>query len=112
MDSSSAAADLAAANNATLGPESTAAFPVIKMKDGSSVPTGTIGALLVNIKAYDQAYAANDTNKMKDLEQKMVAAVPLLKKIGFFDLFSAEEWEAGANKGKHGRAFVGKTARE
>ena len=111
--SSDAAAKLAAVNNATLGTDFTTAFPIVKTKDGSSVPTGTVAALLINIKAYDEAHAAHDTDKMKGLEEKIVAAVPVLKKVGMFDLFSAEEWEAGSvEKGKYGRALVGKAARE
>lgn len=42
---------------------------------------------------------------MAQLESVMKAAVPLLSKVGMFELFSAEEWIQGDNEG---RKFVGR----
>ncbi|KAK7222167.1 hypothetical protein V2G26_010170 [Clonostachys chloroleuca] len=88
-------------NSATLG----VSMPEITLPDGSKVQTGTVGALLANIKAYNQAHATHDTASMAQLEPAMKAAIPLLSKVGMFDLFSAEEWIRGDNEG---RKFVGR----
>ncbi|CAG9946895.1 unnamed protein product [Clonostachys rosea f. rosea IK726] len=88
-------------NSATLG----VAMPEITLPDGSKVQTGTVGALLVNIKGYNQAHATQDTTSMAQLEPAMKAAIPLLSKVGMFELFSAEEWIQGDNEG---RKFVGR----
>ncbi|KAI0841198.1 hypothetical protein F5Y06DRAFT_293686 [Hypoxylon sp. FL0890] len=69
---------LAALNSATLGAE----MPQITLPDGSKVQTGTVGALLINIRAYNEAH-----------------------QVGMFDLFRPEEWIAGDNEG---RKAVGK----
>ncbi|CAG9951016.1 unnamed protein product [Clonostachys rosea f. rosea IK726] len=59
-------------NSATLG----VAMPEITLPDGSKVQTGTVGALLVNIKGYNQAHATQDTTSMAQLEPAMKAAIP------------------------------------
>ncbi|KAI1348220.1 hypothetical protein F5Y01DRAFT_217153 [Xylaria sp. FL0043] len=83
-------------NSATLG----AKFPEITLPDGSKVQTGTVGALLVNIRAYNAAHAAGDTAKTSALEDSFKAALPLLDKVGLFDLFTPEEWVQGNNQGR------------
>ena len=52
---------------------------------------------------------ANKEEKMKDLERQIRAALPVLVKVGMFNLFSVEEWEAGKSEG---RKMVGRVARE
>ncbi|KAI0900096.1 hypothetical protein F4806DRAFT_278167 [Annulohypoxylon nitens] len=92
---------LAALNSATLGVE----MPQITLPDGSKVQTGTMGALLINIRAYNEAHEAGDKEKMALLEESMRATLPLLEKVGMFGLFSPEEWIQGDNEG---RKVVGK----
>ncbi|KAI0477999.1 hypothetical protein F4859DRAFT_513580 [Xylaria cf. heliscus] len=92
-NSTNALSDL---NSATLG----AKFPEITLPDGSKVQTGTVGALLVNIRAYNAAHAAGNTDKAQVLEASFKAALPLLDKVGLFDLFTPEEWIRGDNEGR------------
>ncbi|KAI0172176.1 hypothetical protein GGR52DRAFT_573318 [Hypoxylon sp. FL1284] len=92
---------LASLNSATLGAE----MPQITLPDGSKVQTGTMGALLINIRAYNEAHKAQDKDKMVLLETAMRASVPLLDKVGMFDLFGPEDWIRGDNEG---RRAVGK----
>ncbi|KAI0444135.1 hypothetical protein F4803DRAFT_280404 [Xylaria telfairii] len=83
-------------NSTTLG----AKFPEITLPDGSKVQTGTVGALLVNVRAYNTAHAAGDTAKVQALEASLKAALPLLDKVGLFDLFTPEDWIRGDNEGR------------
>lgn len=71
---------LAALNSATLGTH----MPVVTLPDGSKVQTGTVGALLINIREYNQLMSGSsiDEAKKKDLEEKMSASMPVLKKAG------------------------------
>ncbi|KAF2964678.1 hypothetical protein GQX73_g8901 [Xylaria multiplex] len=92
-------------NSATLG----AKFPEIALPDGSKVQTGTVGALLVNIRTYNTAHAAGDADKMRALETGFKAALPLLDKVGLFDLFTPDEWIRGDNAG---RTAVGRLYQE
>ncbi|KAI3337889.1 hypothetical protein F4824DRAFT_500136 [Ustulina deusta] len=94
--SSSSNNALADVNSATLG----AKFPEITLPDGSKVQTGTVGALLVNIRAYNAAHAASDTAKTRVLEASFEVALPLLDKVGLFDLFAPDEWIQGNNQGR------------
>ncbi|KAI1318147.1 hypothetical protein F5Y16DRAFT_136176 [Xylariaceae sp. FL0255] len=75
-------------------------FPEITLPDGTKVQTGTIGSLLLNVKAYNAAYEAGDKAKMEALESSFKTALPLLDKFGFFDLFTPEEWIQGDNQGR------------
>ena len=80
------------------------------LADGRRVPTGTVGACLVNIKAYDKAHAdGGDAEQLAELRAKIEAAVPVLKMVGMFDLFSADEWLGGTSEG---RKLVGRSAKE
>lgn len=65
--------------------------------------------MLVNIRAYNKAYAAGDQEKMAELREALRAALPLLRKAGMFDLFRPEEWIQGDNEG---RKLVGRLALE
>lgn len=111
MSSSDALANL---NSATLG----ANMPVITLPDGQKVQTGTVGALLVNIKKYDamvesanSAPAQDKTTlqtEIEEMEQKFHAALPLLLRVGMFDLFAPDEWIGGKSAG---RTKVGELAK-
>lgn len=103
-NSSSSADDLQAINNKTLGTDAKS-FPVVTLPNGDKVPTGTVGALLVNLRAYD----AGDDEQRKSLEPAIRAALPVLKNVGMFGLFPPEEWIRG---GSPGRALVGRLALE
>ncbi|KAI8965575.1 hypothetical protein F5Y11DRAFT_295299 [Daldinia sp. FL1419] len=92
---------LAAINSAAFGVE----MPQITLPNGSKVQTGTVGALLINIRAYNEAHKIGDENKKAQLEESLSASLPLLEKVGMFDLFRAEEWISGDNEG---RKVVGK----
>lgn len=96
--------DLQSINNKTLGTNANA-FPIVTLPNGQKVPTGTVGALLVNIQNYD----ASEESQRKQIEPALRAAIPILQKVGMFDLFRPEEWVEG---GSPGRAFVGKVAME
>ncbi|KAI1077054.1 hypothetical protein F5B20DRAFT_280476 [Whalleya microplaca] len=100
-----AGSSLAALNSATLGTK----FPEITLPDGSVVQTGTVGALLINIRTYNEAHAAGDKEKTAQLEEAMRGALPLLDKVGLFGLFTPEEWIQGNNAG---RSAVGRLYQE
>ena len=65
------------------------------------VPTGTVATLLHNIRLYNQGV---DNAEKTQLEREMKTAIPLLKKVGLFDLFTPGEWMQGKSPG---RRFVG-----
>ena len=91
-------------NNKTLG-TTAGAFPIVTLPDGRKLPTGTVGALLVNIKSYDEA----TEEQRAELEPAIQSAIPTLVKIGMFNLFTPQEW---ASQRSPGRNLVGKLARE
>ncbi|KAJ3474408.1 hypothetical protein NLG97_g9861 [Lecanicillium saksenae] len=99
---------LQAINNKTLG-TAAGSFPVVTLPNGEKIPTGTVGALLVNIKAYDAATAAGDLATQDALAAAIRAAVPVLQKVGMFELFSPDEW---ASDNSRGRSLVGEIAEE
>lgn len=76
-DSSDALADI---NSATLG----TSMPVVTLPNGQKVQTGTVGALLVNIKSYDEIMGKTpvDEKRKQELEEKMSASLQLLKPVG------------------------------
>lgn len=99
-----------AQNNQKLG-----AFPMVKLANGQSVPTGTVATLLYNIREYDKLIAEGESlsdDKKVELEKlagEIKAPVPILIKLGMFELFNLEEWCAG---NRPGRTLVGRTAKE
>lgn len=101
-------ADLQAINNKTLG-TSAGSFPVVTLPNGEKIPTGTVGALLVNIAAYDAAAYLGDAAAQATLEEAIRAAVPVLQKVGLFELFAPSEWDSKKSKG---RSLVGQVAKE
>ncbi|OAA35755.1 hypothetical protein BBO_08600 [Beauveria brongniartii RCEF 3172] len=99
---------LQAINSKTLG-TSAGAFPVVTLPSGERIPTGTVGALLVNVRAYDAAAATGDVAAQDTLSEALRAAVPVLHKVGLFALFAPEEW---ASDKSPGRSLVGEMAKE
>jgi hypothetical protein len=77
-------------------------LPIVQLKDGSKVQTGTVATMLHNINLYNNG--ARD-----EVEQELELAIPTLIKVGLFDLFSPDEWLNGENPG---RRFVGNKAKE
>ena len=82
------------------------------------MPTGTVTALLLNISTYDALISQKEAGGegAQDLDQKLAQvadeikdAVPVLVKLGMFDLFSVDEWCAG---NRPGRNLVGKFTKE
>jgi hypothetical protein len=55
---------------------------------------------LVNIRAYNTALAASDVAKAKALEESFKTALPLLDKVGLFELFTPDDWIRGDNEGR------------
>lgn len=76
-------------------------LPVVKLKDGSAVQTGTVATMLHNINLYNSGLRG-------EIEQELILAIPTLVKVGLFDLFSPDEWILGNNAG---RKFVGEKAK-
>lgn len=91
-------------NNKTLGTNA-GTFPIITLPDGRKVPTGTVGALLVNIKAFDEG----TEEQRVELEPAIRSAIPTLHKVGMFDLFTPDEWITDRSPG---RSLVGRLARD
>ena len=69
---------------------------------------------MINIRAYNEAHAAGDEQKTARLEEAMAAALPLLDKVGLFDLFAPDEWIQGSNEGRRavGRLYKAFKARQ
>lgn len=55
---------------------------------------------MINIRAYNAALAAGETAKAKALEESFKTALPLLDKVGLFDLFTPDDWIRGDNEGR------------
>lgn len=90
--------DLAAINSKILADGES--LPMVQLKDGSKVQTGTVATMLRNIALYN-------AGERGAIEEELAAAVPTVIKVGLFDLFPAEEWIAGDNPG---RRYVGQLA--
>lgn len=75
-------------------------LPMVILKDGSKVQTGTVAAMLHNIQLYNAGERGN-------VEEELMLSIPTLIKVGLFDLFSPEEWVSGGNAG---RKFIGTAA--
>ncbi|MBI1862234.1 MAG: hypothetical protein HYR96_15075 [Deltaproteobacteria bacterium] len=75
-------------------------LPAVKLKDGTSVQTGTVATMLHNLERYN-------LGERGEIERELMFAVPTLFKIGLFDLFPPEEWLKGSNTG---RQFLGRCA--
>lgn len=85
---------LAAVNSATMG----TTMPVVTLPDGQKVQTGTVGALIINIKLYDELMGQPDVNNERklELESMLAAALPVLKKASKYTtphfFLTADEW--------------------
>ncbi|KAF1949079.1 hypothetical protein CC80DRAFT_599202 [Byssothecium circinans] len=71
----------------------------------------TIGALITNIKAYDETMSKPkvDGKRNQILEDVMAATLPLLKKTGLFELFTPDDWIKGTSAG---RRYIGQLAKK
>lgn len=67
-------------------------FPIVTLKDGTPVQTGTVAVLLYNIQRYNGG-------ERGQIEEEMRLAIPILFKIGFFELFPPNEWISKENFG-------------
>ncbi|CAO2656599.1 Nn.00g054020.m01.CDS01 [Neocucurbitaria sp. VM-36] len=96
---------LAALNSAAMG----TSMPVVTLPDGQKVQTGTVGALIINIKLYDELLRRSDADNERKVELKnmMAASLPVLKRTSMFSLFTPEEWIQGTSPG---RRYVGELA--
>ena len=90
--------DLAAINRKILADGES--LPLVQLKDGSKVQTGTVATMLRNIALYN-------AGERGDIERQLEAAIPTVAKVGLFELFPPEEWMAGDNPG---RRLVGRLA--
>ena len=100
MNTPNHTAELSSINSKILAPGET--LPVVQLRDGSKVQTGTVATMLLNVSRYNEG-------ERGQIEQELEVAVPTLVAVGLFDLFSPEEWIAGGNPG---RALVGKLAKK
>ena len=85
-----------------------AALPAIQLKDGSTVQTGTVAAMLKNIERFNAGECNVDDEARRELER----CVPVLLRVGLFQLFAPDEWIR--SNGEHdnpGRRFVGELAK-
>ncbi|KAF1842721.1 uncharacterized protein K460DRAFT_133460 [Cucurbitaria berberidis CBS 394.84] len=96
---------LATFNSAAMG----TTMPVVTLPDGQRVQTGTVGALIINIKLYDELMGQSkvDQERKAELETMITASVPVLRMANIFSLFTPEEWIQGSSAG---RRFVGEFA--
>jgi hypothetical protein len=72
-----------------------------------------MATLMHNIKLYGSKGITAEGKER--LEKEMEAAIPLLSKLGMFELFCVEEWESGGTTegaAREGKMFVGRRARE
>lgn len=77
-------------------------LPAVKLRDGTTVQTGTVASMLHNVARYNRG-------ERGEVERELELSVPTLIKVGLFDLFSVEDWLAGTNPG---RRFVGLAAQK
>ncbi|KAF2168359.1 hypothetical protein M409DRAFT_21111 [Zasmidium cellare ATCC 36951] len=98
--------------NKRLLKDQSSSLPAITLADGTKIQTGTVGALIQNIKLYDRVCAGEEIEGLtKDqLEQFLTTPIPTLHKSGLLDIFPPDEWIAGGSS--EGRKFVGRKAKE
>jgi hypothetical protein len=75
-------------------------LPLVRLKDGTRIQTGTVATMLHNIREYDKGSRGT-------IETELEMAIPTLFTLGMFDLFTPEEWLRGTSPG---RRFVGEKA--
>lgn len=71
---------LAAANSAAMG----TTMPTVTLPGGERVQTGTVGALIINIRLYDELLSRSnvDRQRKEELEEMMSASLPVLTRAG------------------------------
>jgi hypothetical protein len=69
---------LADLNSAAMG----TTMPVVTLPNGERVQTGTVGALIINIKHYDELLGQPnvDQERKAELETMLAASLPVLRK--------------------------------
>jgi hypothetical protein len=84
-------------------------LPAIHLKDGSTVQTGTVAAMLKNIERFN-----NGENKEGDEARcELERCVPVLIRVGLFQLFAPDEWiNSNGQENNLGRHFVGRLAKQ
>jgi hypothetical protein len=107
MSTSREIEDLAKTNQKILSSDSS--FPIVTLASGQKVPTGTVATLIHNIRLYDKIVARDGSEEEKEqLAKEIKSAVPVLGNVGFFDLFSTDEWTAGKSEGRRLVGIEGK----
>ena len=85
------------------------ALPAVQLKDGSSVQTGTVAAMLKNIERFNSGENKEGDEARVELER----CVPVLIGVGLFQLFTPDEWiNNNGQKDNPGRQFVGRLAKQ
>jgi hypothetical protein len=82
---------LAAINGQILAEGET--LPQVSLRNGKRVQTGTVATMLHNVARYN-------AGERGAVEEELALAVPTLFAVGLFDLFAAEEWICGDNRGR------------
>ena len=77
-------------------------LPIVRLKDGTKVQTGTVATMLRNVALYNDGARG-------EVERELELAVPTLVTVGLFDLFPPADWVSGSNPG---RRFIGEKARD
>nr|ACD54774.1 hypothetical protein [Adineta vaga] len=86
-----------------------ASLPAVQLKDGSTVQTGTVAAMLKNIQRFNNGENQEGDEARYELER----CVPVLLKVGLFQLFTPDEWiNNNGRQDNPGRKFVGQLAKQ
>ncbi|CAF1238584.1 unnamed protein product [Adineta ricciae] len=86
-----------------------ASLPAVQLKDGSTVQTGTVAAMLKNIERFNNGENREGDEARYELER----CVPVLLKVGLFALFTPDEWISTNGQPENpGRKFVGELAQQ
>ncbi len=86
-----------------------ASLPAIRLKDDSSVQTGTVATILKNIERFNNSQNEEGDEARRELER----CVPVLIRVGLFDLFVPDEWiNNNGQRENPGRQFVDQLAKQ
>jgi len=84
-------------------------LPAVQLKDGSTVQTGTVAAMLKNIERFNNGESKETDEATIELER----CVPVLIRVGLFQLFTPDEWiNNNGLPDNPGRQFVGRLAKK
>jgi len=75
-------------------------LPAVTLQDGRRVQTGTVAAMLENVRRYNRG-------ERGEVESALRLAVPTLFAVGLFELFPPQDWVQGSDAG---RRLVGEQA--